>query len=137
VLRFDLPQPRSLDIPGDVRAHQAVLDLAVDRKLLGVHILQAIFLRAPEDEIRRLIELRRSRNAVQSRQGAQIFVRRTTAGLVAQVRPIGIRQEGMLSPCSGGLNHPEKANAYGGKSSNHCKPPIVMPKDSRSAAYSR
>jgi hypothetical protein len=50
-----------------------------------MNILQTVFLRALENEIGSLIELRRRGNAVQTGQGAQIFVWGRAAGFVAQV----------------------------------------------------
>jgi hypothetical protein len=81
-----------------MRAHEAVVNLAVDRELLGMNILQAILLGAREDEVRSLIEFGGGRHAVQTGHSAQIFVWRCAARLIAQHRPLLIRQKGALRP---------------------------------------
>src|SRR5271167_4282322 len=78
------------------------MDLAVDGELFGVRILQAVFPRTLQDEIRGLIELGSRRNAVQARQGAQIFVTCRAAGFAAHQRELRLGKEGLVAP--GGTN---------------------------------
>ncbi len=73
------------------------MDLAVDRELFGVNVLQAVFLRALQDEVRGLIEFGGRGNAMQARQGAQIFVTSRAAGFAAQQRPLRFRKYGLLT----------------------------------------
>jgi hypothetical protein len=90
VLRLIFPQARRHDVPRKIRTHQAVINFPVDRKLLGVGILESIGLRLLQHEIRRLIELRRGRHAVQTGQCAQVLERRAAVRLVAQRTPLRV-----------------------------------------------
>ena len=56
VARRQLPQPRRLHGPTDVRAHQSIVDFTVDGKLFCMDQLQSVLLRAFEHDLRRFIE---------------------------------------------------------------------------------
>jgi hypothetical protein len=104
VLRLNLPESRRLDRPPKMGTHETVVDLAVDGELFSMNVLQSIFLRPLQDEVRGLIELRGRRDAMQARQGAQIFIRRRAAGFVAQQRPLRLRQKRPLRRSRAGLH---------------------------------
>ena len=96
VLRLEFPQARRLHMPPQIGAHQPVVNLAIDRKLLRVRALQPILFSARQHELRRLVEFRRPRNPVQPRQAAQVLTRSQTARLFAHQRPLRLTKERLL-----------------------------------------
>src|SRR5277367_3036301 len=94
-----------------MRAHQSVMNFAVDWKLLRMGIPQTVFLGARQHEFRRLVELGGSRYAVQTRQAAQVFVRRKPARFVADRRPLCSAEKGLLGEEQGTVKNQAGANS--------------------------
>src|SRR5438309_1010371 len=81
-------KPRGFHLPAEVGAHQSVVRFAVNRKLLGMRILQAVFPRLLQHEFRSLIESRGGRHAMQGGEKSQILVRGRAARRIAQRIPV-------------------------------------------------
>ncbi len=96
VLGLKLPQTGRVNMPAEMRAHQSVVNLAIDGELLCVCIVQAVFLGAHQHELRCLVELRRRWYPVQPRQAPQVLIRSHTARLIAHLCPLGLRKKGLL-----------------------------------------
>jgi hypothetical protein len=64
------------------------LNFAIHRKLFRMNIRQAILAGALQNKLRRVIELRGRRDAMQARDISKIFVRCGSTGFVAQRDPL-------------------------------------------------
>ena len=96
MLRTHLPQPAFLHGPSQVRAHQAISLVAVDRKLLGMSVVQAVFACALQHELRGLVKVSSGRNAMQAGEVAKILIRRGAVRFISEQRPLMSIQERFL-----------------------------------------
>jgi hypothetical protein len=72
------------------------LGFSVNRELLALDICQSVLARPLQNEVCRLVKLRGGRDAMQTSEVAQIFVRSSAAGLVAQLDPLVCGKEWLL-----------------------------------------
>src|SRR6202021_4000625 len=96
MVRLKLPQAGSLNPPSQMRAHQSVMNLAVDGELLSMSIFKPILFGAHQNEFRSLLKLRRCWNPMQPGQGAQVFIGRHPAGLLADRGPLRFGKKRLL-----------------------------------------
>ena len=63
------------------------MSLPVNRELLALYLRQSVLARPLQNEARGLVELGGGRDAMQTSQVAQIFIRRDAAGFIAKLDP--------------------------------------------------
>ncbi len=96
MLRADLPKASLVHVPLKIRTHQAIRLGAIDGELLAVSVRQTILACALQNKICRLVVLRSRRHTMERRQVTEIFVGRSTVGLVAQCGPLACIQKRLL-----------------------------------------
>ncbi len=121
VLGRNLPEARGLDGPGHIRAHQAVLEFAVDGKLFRVRVGKAILFGAVKDKLCGLLKLRCGGHAMQGSEEAKVVVRGAAGDLRAKRRPLVWGEQGLLSD-EGDREREERGESEAVEIAGHCAP---------------